>query len=649
MTRWNIAEIAYFGHYGQVRILEFHPGEVNIITGASNTGKSALIKTVDYCLGASDCEIPAFIKDRVDFVAVRFTKGDESLVLVRAIPRRNSKTSSEMHVAVGRDARIPKSAAMLTGKTNVDEARALAESLFGIGTAYQSGETVAGDRTRVSVRQLTPFIFLSKSVIDSDKFLLHGLDDHRARAHIVGALPYFLGATSEDAVAAEATIKRLKKGIAAEETKEQSQEEAANTMTGQIVALLTEAKAAGFPVSEASSGLEAIQALRDVVALPISAAKAPETDELDRLYQAQRELSERLVGLRRRRRAASDASEVTDEASHILGRQAGKTRVIEAFADLHRLDKCPVCRNEVHSPTEHHVAIRRAYEALTKEVRLVNSQKPTLQTLVHALDSEIHQTRVDLDLVTEQVKAIIAESDAARMARNQQDHAARVAGRVSYFLDRYTPAAPFDDSKLRSYQEELVKLEERYDGEAVAEKLRGAENTISGFASEIFKNLPRGEPCDDAAIQFNSKEPTVSLYNHKESRTYRFGSDIGSDENYLSLHIALLFGLQRFFEEARRPVPGVVILDQVSRPYFPAADEDERDEVEIGVADSSDTAALKRYFDFLFREASERSGLQIIVLEHAYFKDDERFTSAVRYRWRKTDADRLIPSDWKPK
>ncbi|TFV90177.1 DUF3732 domain-containing protein [Oxalobacteraceae bacterium OM1] len=69
----------------------------------------------------------------------------------------------------------------------------------------------------------------------------------------------------------------------------------------------------------------------------------------------------------------------------------------------------------------------------------------------------------------------------------------------------------------------------------------------------------------------------------------------------------------------------------------------------MSTAESSDTASLKRYFDFLFQKVSEQSGLQIIVLQHAYFKDYKRVTSAVRYRWRKAEADRLIPLDWQPK
>ena len=40
------------------RRLQFELGKVNVISGASRTGKSAVIPIIDYCLGAGTCSIP---------------------------------------------------------------------------------------------------------------------------------------------------------------------------------------------------------------------------------------------------------------------------------------------------------------------------------------------------------------------------------------------------------------------------------------------------------------------------------------------------------------------------------------------------------------------------------------------------------------
>jgi len=43
---------------GKPRIVEFELGVVNVISGASKTGKSAVIPIIDYCLGSDKCAIP---------------------------------------------------------------------------------------------------------------------------------------------------------------------------------------------------------------------------------------------------------------------------------------------------------------------------------------------------------------------------------------------------------------------------------------------------------------------------------------------------------------------------------------------------------------------------------------------------------------
>ncbi|MCI5145096.1 MAG: DUF3732 domain-containing protein, partial [Candidatus Electrothrix sp. AR3] len=223
----------------------------------------------------------------------------------------------------------------------------------------------------------------------------------------------------------------------------------------------------------------------------------------------------------------------------------------------------------------------------------------------------------------------------------------RIAGLISQFLEDYTEGnLDFNESKVMNYIQELNDLEGEFSIDAKEERLDIAQISISEYATDIFSSLPRGEPCNTGKIIFRAKKPELLIRDAKMNRNIRF-KEIGSDENYLSIHISLIFALQRFLEEAQRPVPGVVIIDQVSRPYY--SNETFPDMVELGKDDlgkDDDTIDLKRHFDFLFQEVKNRSGLQIIVLEHAFFKDDKRFTEATKYRWPKRGKEKLIPADW---
>ena len=44
--------------------------------------------------------------------------------------------------------------------------------------------------------------------------------------------------------------------------------------------------------------------------------------------------------------------------------------------------------------------------------------------------------------------------------------------------------------------------------------------------------------------------------------------------------------------------------------------------------------------------SSNQKGLQVIVLEHAYFHKNEKYKKATKYKWPRNGEERLIPNDW---
>ena len=61
MKRWNIDSIHLFSHHGQSVNLKFEVEGLNVITGPSHTGKSAIIEIIDYCLGSKECNVPGIV------------------------------------------------------------------------------------------------------------------------------------------------------------------------------------------------------------------------------------------------------------------------------------------------------------------------------------------------------------------------------------------------------------------------------------------------------------------------------------------------------------------------------------------------------------------------------------------------------------
>ncbi|MCS5516931.1 DUF3732 domain-containing protein [Pseudomonas qingdaonensis] len=94
--------------------------------------------------------------------------------------------------------------------------------------------------------------------------------------------------------------------------------------------------------------------------------------------------------------------------------------------------------------------------------------------------------------------------------------------------------------------------------------------------------------------------------------------DAGSDENYLAIHIALSFALQKYLAKVNAPVPGFLAFDQISRPYYPQRGDDESD-----IGENEEVSAMRKHLDFLFNTTDAQEGLQVLLIEHAYFGDDQ--------------------------
>ncbi|WP_295911295.1 AAA family ATPase [uncultured Alistipes sp.] len=97
----QIKNIILYKDAERKRILPFDLGKVNIITGESKSGKTALINIVDYCLGSKECKIAdGVIRDNVYWFAMTIAFADnEQYVIARLNPNvRNVSSISEIYI-----------------------------------------------------------------------------------------------------------------------------------------------------------------------------------------------------------------------------------------------------------------------------------------------------------------------------------------------------------------------------------------------------------------------------------------------------------------------------------------------------------------------------------------------------------------------
>jgi hypothetical protein len=93
----QIKAIILYGKNGKVRVVPFRLNDVNIITGKSGTGKTALADIIDYCLGRNTCNVAlGVIRDTVAWYALHLQFPEVQALVARRNPDSELNTSADI-------------------------------------------------------------------------------------------------------------------------------------------------------------------------------------------------------------------------------------------------------------------------------------------------------------------------------------------------------------------------------------------------------------------------------------------------------------------------------------------------------------------------------------------------------------------------
>jgi predicted nucleic acid-binding Zn-ribbon protein len=640
MSRWQLRAVLLYSHDSRRRDIFFDLNAVNIITGPSGSGKSAICEIIDYCLGSGQCHVPGVVRDASSWVSILLANDSTQVFIARRIPPVDQFSSEDTYIAFGTHLNLPNDASGLTGTTNVSTMLRRLEQILGIGNVVTEVFGASRPQRPITARNITPFLIQDDDVIINKTVLLRGAQDER-RMSIIDTFPYFLGAVDEGTVAKEQELRRLNTQYANEERRISSLGNQRDNAALALRGIAAEAKQVGLlDVSIEEATIESLRAELQRVAdyVPLEDVE-DEGDRLTSLVNTEKRLwSERVRLLTE----LDDLREAHEEAKTFVTtteRQQRRLQVVDLFSTANQPNEvCPVCSNPIMKNTETLGNVRAAYHELQGQLRSAERERPQIDQYIASLQDRIDGVSRQISIVRAQLIAVRKESTAIQEQLDIAQRRLKVAGRVSYFLEvaDQAQAAPNSD-QLTRLGTRIAELREELDQASKLDRLQEAQQQVAFAANDVLDSLPFAALYPQRAVYINTRDISAGILTAQRRIPMR---DIGSDENYLSLHVAIALGLQRYFKIHSRPVPGFVVFDQLSRPFYPP----DRMPGVVTTRSDAERGELRKYFDALFREVETQGDLQIIVLEHAYFADDERFVTAVGNRYLETE--KLIPADW---
>lgn len=640
----QILDIILYGESGKQRILSFDIGKVNIITGDSKTGKTAIIDIVDYCLGSGDFKVAeGVVREYVWWYAVRYQLKQGQILIARPNPIKYARSASDVYFLQGDTVSIPDFSA-LKANISLDFLLQKLANIIGIDEYTHQAEGYTRPETPVTFKHSRFYCFQPQTDIDQRDFLFYNQKkDIWTEQAMKDTLPYFLGAIETESIKLKRQLAdKIRNANRLERELKEAEAVVFKTM-GQVFELINEAKQVGLlQLSEVPKDQEEGLKMLQTISTQDALQEAPNVEnEIILSLQAQREvISKELDRVKQNIKATENYQKEAQGYESEAGYQALRLASVNIYPKSKEVNNsiCPLCHQDLENKIPTIEQIEKSLLGLQTNLEVTKKERPKLKEYLDSLYAERSELVGKNQDIEKGITSIYKENEQAKRLKDLNIRKGRVLGRISLYLESKIEISDFSETKQKIswLRSEIESLQNQLSLEDKDDKLESILDQLSVQMTSWAKELKL--EFEDRTIKFDIKKLTLFIISAE--RKIRF-DQTGSGENWVAYHLLIHFALHKYFVLNQRPTPNFLILDQMSQAYFPP----EKDLKGTGeIKQSEDDIAIKRFFDFVFKRTEELEGkMQTIVIDHAKL-NDEKFTNSIKEEWR--NGNKLVPVEW---
>lgn len=594
------------------RSLIFVRNKVNILTGESQTGKSALLSIIDYCFLASKHNIPqSVINETVDWYGLTFFVNDKTFSIARRSPKNNEVSKDYFFSSTGEAPIVP--------VVNISEGdlRSILETEFSISekTVIPFGGKTIKAGSKFSFRYFFLFNTISEDIITNSKVFFDKQTENRYREALPRIFDIALGIDDIANIDAREKAEQLKIKIAKLESKKTYLDTGRNLFQSEINEVVREAAGFGLSIeipkdATIETTSKYFEGIRDSIAFSENEEREKLKGELFALDRKIRNISEFTSEFR----AYKETLKVSEDSLRPLD---------QLLKQSPRLVKTSIFDELVMKIREDLNTIKNAI-----------SEKHPVES---RLDEHIEPLKKERLRIKERLSTIAFEEKAPLGERDKLLFIGETIGKLRAY-NKVPTLATSSSETTESLLDELEKLQVR----DVSETRDTVVSLINEAARDLLKETGHAL-ANYATFQadFNYTEKRLRLRRPRSTDI----ENIGSSSNHMFLHLLHFLALHEVaLAQNSAFIPSFLIIDQPSRPYY--ADK-KTDQKEISNSDGEKVdIAFKLLNNFVRRACNEyRSQFQMIVFEHVP-KDAFENMDYVHILPEFIDGEALIPKAW---
>lgn len=572
---------------GQVRTLNFLPNKVNIITGGSSTGKTAILDIIDYCLFASKHKISdSIINENAEWYGIRFNINEKCYLIARRSPSGSEVSADYYFSSIGEPPEGFPSPNMpeATLKTSL-------ESDFHIDrdAKVSYGGRLVKTGSKISLRYFLVFNTISQDIITHSEEFFDKQKDERYREALPRIFDLSVGIDTVENIIKREKRDEIERKILKLEREGERVNKKQNSFHTQLSSIVKTAKEYSLLPEDAEID-SAVSVLKDMV----GRSQADVANDIPEKYaKLNREINETTRKIKNLRRFSSEYKNYKEN----LKKTNDSLKPLDFLEKNHsKIIKTSIFDDLISALKEDHGVIKKAIAEKTP-------LDGNVSAVIKEYEDKLKLLQESLALLPEEAK--VFENDKAKYI---------FIGEVKAKLDLYGGENESDNTNP---EEEIKKLRGSLDDLSVASVeerkslfAKVLDDVIQDYISEVSSAL---DNYHGYLSSFNYKEKKLEL---RKPKTDFIDRNVGSSSNHMFLHLFLFLGLHALILQRKAPhVPPFLIIDQFSRPYWGGGEGEEKKTLK-------DTdifkvkAALKLLNGFIDSINKDGGEFQMIVFEH---------------------------------
>lgn len=643
--------------------VSLHEG-LNIVTGRSSTGKSAIIEIFDYCMGADVDTIPkGVITDEAKVYFILIVINGNQWVIGHSQTEKGAyyiQLEDKLEDEKGITLEYFNERNLMRKK----EFRKKLGFLFGLNIPNtqekEDDEYTNKPKGRPSIRNMMSYILQHQNLIANKLALFYRFDEKEKKEQVIDQFKIFSNFVDAEYYSISLKIDKIKKEISLLEKKQEIEDRTLQSYEVNIDTLLQQYKDTTnkdfLGIGAAAYIITAPEKVKEeIMQVTTDNIQVDSSSEVSHYISRYRDLLTKRNTLHANVRQVQ--LEIQDYEDTIKYVNSYKQELMSSeFLNEATIDYsiCPFCKQHTHFIEDEVKQLYHSISNLNEKIKKAPLLGDEMYIRKEEAEVRMNKLQEELSKIDNEIRGLKKIIDELRNNRSLEEQGYKKMLEIEGLIDAVISiqkSGIYD--QIEKKKAELLKIEADFKNRyRIKAKMESASKTINNYLEVYRKELSFEPSLNDYKLKFNLNSFELTFENGEEELRLR---QIGSGRNWLNAHLCLFLSLSHYFAMNNTLIPSLLFIDQPSQVYFPTKDnyeifnaekmweQNEGITIETGNNKNKlnqDLEEVTNIFNTLYKFTQNvNNKVQIIVTEHAdnLNLDGVDFNNLVAARWRKAN------------